>query len=537
MTTSAQAGPPSVAHPAGIGSVADVLRGQAAMRGEQPFLVFEAADGHVDRVTYGSALQRASATAAVLRERGVAANDRVLVMLPNGIEFCDVWFATALLGAALVPVDPRSAPSEIAWILTDAHAEVCVVDAAAVKLVERAATLAARGVRLVVAGGGVTRHERLGSLVAAAKASDEPAHRAGPEDIAAVLYTSGTTSRPKGVTVSGRNYVHAGESVAAHLRIRPPDRWLVVLPLFHANAQYYCVMSALVTGASVALVGRFSASQWGRQCAELEATLASLFAAPIRMILAATPSELDSENNLRATLFAQNLTGQQAGAFESRFGTPLLQLYGMTETIAPATCNPLYGKRKPDSIGRALLGRRLRVVDERSREVPAGEVGELLVHGEPGRTLMAGYLNQPAETADVLREGWLHTGDLVRADGEGYLYFVDRAKDMIKRSGENVAAGEVERVADEHPAVLESAAVGVPDAVRDEAIVLHVVLHDGRSATGDELIAWCEQRLAPFKVPDSIRFLDQLPRTSVGKIRKSALRGQAHHGDTEGAAR
>ncbi len=196
----------------------------------------------------------------------------------------------------------------------------------------------------------------------------------------------------------------------------------------------------------------------------------------------------------------------------------------MTETIAPPTCNPLYGEQRPDSIGRPMAGARLRVVDEAGHDVPVGAPGELLVGGQPGRTLMAGYLNRPDATGEALRDGWLHTGDLVRTGTDGYLYFIDRAKDMIKRAGENVAASEVERVVNEHPGVFESAAVGVPDAIRDEAIVVHVVRHPAASVTEQDLVAWCAERLARFKVPSVICFTGELPRTSVGKIRKEVLR-------------
>lgn len=154
--------------------------------------------------------------------------------------------------------------------------------------------------------------------------------------------------------------------------------------------------------------------------------------------------------------------------------------------------------------------------------------------GQPGRTLMAGYLNRPDATEEALRDGWLHTGDLVRVGADGYLYFVDRAKDMIKRAGENVAASEVERAVNEHPGVFESAAVGVPDTIRDEAIVVHVVLRPAASVTEEELIAWCRERLARFKVPSAIRFTGELPRTSVGKIRKDVLRRQEPGDDAVG---
>ena len=498
-------------------TVPGLLRWRASASPGAVFIVFEDSGGGRHELTYADAWRRAQATARVLADHGVGAGDRVLVALPNCLEFFDLWFATGILGATLVPVSPLSTPDELAWNLTDASCRVCAGDAVTAASLRKAQDLAGASSPIL------TRLTGPGKPTA----PNAPLPcRSGDDDIAAILYTSGTTSRPKGVLVSHANYVFVGEAVAGHLRIRPDDRWLIVLPLFHANAQYYCAMSALVTGASLAVAPRFSASGWGRQAAELGATLASLFAAPVRMILAAAVDPRDRDNRLRATLFAQNLTAAQAREFSRRFGTPLLQLYGMTETVGPPTCNPLFGEQRPDSIGPPMAGARLRVVDETGRDVPAGTAGELLVGGEPGRTLMAGYLNRPDATEAALRDGWLHTGDLVAVGADGYLYFVDRAKDMIKRAGENVAASEVERVINEHPGVFESAAVGVPDAVRDEAIVVHVVPGAAARVSEQELLAWCRERLAPFKVPSAVRFTEELPRTSVGKIRKDVLRRQ-----------
>jgi len=306
-----------------------------------------------------------------------------------------------------------------------------------------------------------------------------------------------------------------------------------VLPVFHGNAQYYSSMSALVTGASVGLSPRFSASRWSEQATALDATVASLFAAPIRMILAQDRSGFDRAHRLRVTLFAQNVSEAQLVEFEERFGTALVQLYGMTETVVPPMINPLYEDRRGTSIGRPLPGVAVRIVDEQTHDdVAPGESGELLVGGDPGITMMAGYLGDTDATAKAIRDGWLHTGDVVRADEDGYLYFVDRAKDMIKRAGENVACGEIERVAGEVAGVLEAAAVGVPDAMRDEAIHLYVVERPGATVSSEQVMEHCREHLARFKVPDAVHVVDTLPRTSVGKIQKHLLRLQ--HTDDRG---
>jgi crotonobetaine/carnitine-CoA ligase len=516
------------------------------------FAVVEDDRGGSTVITYAEELSRARAAAGALAALGVRAGDRVHLHAANCAEFYDVWFATALLGAVLLPTGPQSTAEELRYVLEQAGPAVCLPAPGLREPVAAAASLLRAGggaaPRIVdLDGNGADALPALARRaepwpVPAGHRQATPGHRqatpghrqatpgafAGRPDTrtAAILYTSGTTSRPKGVLVTHANYLAVGAAMAGHLGITEQDRWLIALPLFHANGQYYCTMSALAAGASIVLAPRFSASNWARQAADHGATLGSLFAAPIRMILAQPPGEAETRSNLRAVLFAQNLTDAQAGAFERRFGTRLLQLYGMTETVLPPTVNPDSAARRWSSIGRALPGVRLRAADGDGATVPPGTPGELLVGGVPGVTLAAGYHRDPRATAAAFRDGWLHTGDLARPEADGFWYFVDRAKDMIKRSGENVSAGEIERVAADHPAVAECAAIGVPDPVRDEAIVLVAVPAAGTDPQPDELIAWCAGRLAPFKVPGSVIFTDALPRTSVGKIAKARLRAQ-----------
>ncbi|MFI5952987.1 class I adenylate-forming enzyme family protein [Cryptosporangium sp. NPDC051539] len=455
-------------------TVGDLLRRNAA----DAMRVFAVLDGG-ETITYAEQLGRSRRVAGGLREAGARPGDRVHVQLGNCRQFFDVWFATALSGTILVPTGPQSSADELAHVLSDSTPAVSLRSPSEVDAL----------------------HAPTGADVE-------------PGDVAAILYTSGTTSRAKGVMVTDANYVAVGTAVATHLGLTAADRWLVVLPLFHANAQYYCAMSALVSGGSIALAPRFSASNWGRQARELGATVASLFAAPVRMILAAATDPDDAANSVRTVLFAQNIADGDAKTFESRFGTRLVQLYGMTETVLPPTMNPDDDTRRWDSIGRALPG----------VTIDLGPDGEMWVTGSP---VAAGYWNDPDATAATFTPEGLRTADLARRDADGFLYFVDRAKDMIKRGGENVSAGEVERVAGEHPAVADSAAVGIPDPVRDEAILLVVTLRPGASVAPEELLTWCRERLSPFKVPSVVKFVDALPRTSVGKVRKAELRARS----------
>ncbi|HMD24733.1 MAG TPA: AMP-binding protein, partial [Streptosporangiaceae bacterium] len=418
---------------AGVPETPATLLARHAADPDLIFAVVEDDDGDATVISYARELDRARATAGALAALGVRAGDRVHVHTANRLEFFDVWFATALLGAVLLPTGPQATADELRYVLEQAAPVASLVAPG----LRETALLAAKNARTASPRIVPLYGDEADALPARADRA-RPTPVPGPSDssrradtrTAAILYTSGTTSRPKGVLVTHANYLAVGTAMADHLGIAEHDRWLIALPLFHANAQYYCTMSALVAGASIVLAARFSASGWARQAAEHGATLGSLFAAPIRMILAQPPGEAETRSLLRAVLFAQNLTDVQANEFERRFGTRLLQLYGMTETVLPPTVNPDSAARRWSSIGRALPGVELRVAGD-GAAVPPGAPGELLVGGVPGVTLAAGYYRDPQATAATFRDGWLHTGDLARLDGDGFAYFVDRAKDMI----------------------------------------------------------------------------------------------------------
>jgi crotonobetaine/carnitine-CoA ligase len=339
-------------------------------------------------------------------------------------------------------------------------------------------------------------------------------------DEISMQYTSGTTSKPKGVLLTHANYLYGGEVMSKAMRVGPADRHLIVLPLFHAGAQLHAFLPTLLAGGSVALMERFSATRFVEQAIRHEATLAALFAAPIRMLLAQPRAPQDAQTRLRAVSYAQNVTLQQWEEWHERFRAPLMQIWGMTETMSLPLMQPLDLPRKPLSMGMPVLGYECHVVDESGKEAEVGTVGELIVKGIPGVSLMKGYFKNDKATAETLRNGWLYSGDQAYMDEDGCFYFVDRKKDMIKRAGENVSASEVEETLKQHPSVFDAVVVAIPDPVRDQAIKAYVMVKDGAAATADDLIAWCRERLSGFKVPEVVEFRDAFPRTSVGKIQK-----------------
>lgn len=499
------------------------------------FLLFRDKTGEVTSWTYREFDEIVDQAAAALMVLGVRPGVSIHLCLKNCPGFIAVWLASARLGAWIVPVDPASAKNDITTQISR------VAPALGICSTERGDVYrqgAARHSQMPI----LELSETAADLTAGAPLLRGPETSVGssegttglepaPEDRLAVMFTSGTTSQPKGVVLTQENYFAVAESMAAAAGLQAHHRWYVTLPLFHANAQYYCFSSAIRVGASVALTAEFSASRWVEWARELEVTHASLFAAPIRMILARTPAD-QVPAELEHVWYAQNLAPDHHRDFTNLVGVVARQLYGMTETISIAS----YDRSQPprsDVIGQPLTGRRVDLLDPLTRRpVAAGETGMIAVAGIRGRDLFLEYLDDPATTAKAFHADadgteWLLTGDLARRDEDGALSFVGRVDDVIKVSGENVSLTEVEAALAQAPAVLEVAVIAVPDPIRD--LVPHAYVVPADAAAGvdlDSLSQWAEENLSPAARPREWHVLDELPRTSVGKIRRFKIGAQ-----------
>jgi carnitine-CoA ligase len=494
-------------------------------RAGAPFLRFEAPDESVSEWTYSEFDALVERVAGGLSRRGVVSGSAVHLALTNSPAFVATWLAVTRLGAWMVPSDPKATATELAGHVrrTRPVVGVCSEERAAVY---RAGADGPGGPDIVVVSESDEAVEGLASDPVV-RGDAQPS----PGAVAAVMFTSGTTAAPKGVVVTQANYAFAGDVMAAAAALRAVDRQLVVLPMFHANAQYYSFASAISAGASVALMSTFSATRFLEQAARHDATHASLFAAPMRMILAKGAQRVDG-HGLRHCWYAQNVTDDQYETLTHLFGCRPRQLYGMTETI-PAVLTNRALDPVPNSMGGVTLGCHVELrTEEDGGPVANGEVGEVVIGGVPGVSLFAEYLDDPATTAASYREGMFRSGDLASIDGDGRFFFAGRRSDVLKVAGENVSVVEIETVLAAHGSVLEAAVVGEPDEMRDEVPIAFVVQQPGRPALErDDLSRWCEHRLAKAKRPARIEIVDELPRTSVGKIRKFLLK------DSEGAKR
>ena len=495
---------------------------------------FEVSENEAAEWSYSEFDGLVGQVAGSLAKLKVGRGRSVHLALANSPLFVAVWLATLRLGGWIVPSDPHGRALELADHIsrTNPAVGICASDRAAVY--REAADAAGRSTSRLFQPPEVLALEEspagISALADIAADSVSPADSSAIPaslDLAAVAFTSGTTGRPKGVEITQANYAFCGKTMAEAAGLQADHRWLVVLPLFHANAQYYSFASAIWAGASVALMPAFSASRFLTQAKRHQATHASLFAAPMRMILArgATPV---AGLRLEHCWFAQNVAPQQHAQLSDLLGCAPRQLYGMTETIPAVLSDRLDDLADPASMGRVTPGCAVQVQDEDGNETASGEVGEVAVAGEAGITLFKGYMDDPETTSASFRNGWFLTGDRARRDEHGRHYFAGRHSEILKVAGENVSVVEIEQHLAEHPDVLEAAVVGRPDAVRDEVPVGYVVAADPSAPPSEEsLRRWCEERLSKPKRPQSFTLLDELPRTSVGKIRKFLLAERA----------
>ena len=457
-----------------------------------------------DNAAFAADVRRLARRLATL---GVAPGDTVAVMLPNCAEIIITMFAAWHRGAALTPVNPALTDDEVRYQLEDSSAAVVVGD-------ERAGALAeSLGTAWVDANlvHDATDHEAAGADVPAAAGSD----------FALVIYTSGTTGRPKGVLLDHDNLAAMSGQVVEHLELTEADRSLLVLPLFHANGLIVGTLSPLRAGGSVVVAPRFSPDTFW-EVVELERpTYFSAVPTIYAVLDARTQREIDTSSLRFVVCGAAPMTAELITRFEERFSVVLVEGYGLSEGTVASTINPLAGPRKPGTVGVALPGQEVAVVSPSGDPVPVGERGEVVIRGA---NVMRGYLGKPEETAKVVRDGWLHTGDVGILDEGGYLRIVDRIKDMIIRGGENIYPKEIEECLYRHPAVLEAAVVGRPDPVLGEVPVAFVATRPGRVATSEELLTHCRASLARYKVPQDVTVLAELPKNAVGKLVKGLLR-------------
>ncbi|MDT7684599.1 MAG: carnitine-CoA ligase [Pseudonocardiales bacterium] len=515
-------------HPFGGLDVWQLLLNRVAVGGSRPFVTWAPFEGEPRTWTYGELARDAAAVAAGLAGRGVRRGDRVLIHLENSPEFVVSWFACAALGAVAVTTNTRSVGDELAYYAGDCGAVAAITQPKFADLVGASAP----GLRFVVStdnDSGVPAAVTGDSFAAlAGDPAELPGRVCDPLAPMSVQYTSGTTSRPKGVLWTQANALWGARTNAAHETLRPDDCQLVYLPLFHTNALAYSMLATLWVGARLVLVPKWSSSRFWDISLRHGCTFVSLVGLSQRFLLGS-----DAPAGHRYRLFGAGVCDLPT---DERYGVKTIGWWGMTETISTPVIGDAYLPNRPLSMGRPAAEYEVRVVgdDEVTPVEPEG-TGALQVRGIRGLSLFAEYLNQPEATAASFDEqGWFRTGDLVTAHADGHLSFANREKDMLRVGAENVSASEVERVILGVPGVAEAAVVGRADDKLDEVAVAFIRAEDPTAA--DRVLSACRGLLAEFKVPRAVYVVREMPRSTLSKIDKKELRTVAHvDGDREAA--
>lgn len=486
----------------------ELLEDVASRQADRPFLL----QGE-ESETYGELLSRVNGLCSTLRDLGLRRGSRVGVILPNVSETLYTWFALARLGGVMVPLNPALVPSEVEPLLRSLGVEGIIGEADSVALYGERLDLRAR---LVVGGGDVA-----GAIPFTAPPQPAPPAlpwKVSPEEPLTILQSSGTTGQPKSATMTHASYVLPAQEFVRWMEAVPSDRFLGCLPLFHMAGQAFAA-SAVATGASLALVSRFSAHHFWEQVHAHGITLARHLGEMLALLCRLPEHPNDHRHSLRA-VYGGGARPDVAEEFERRFGVPVVEGYGLTETNTVLR-NELRERRR-GSIGRPLPYGEVRIADEQGNALPPCQIGEIQVRRNPVMT--PGYLGPAELTAASIVGDWFRTGDLGYQDEQGYFYFAGRQKDLIRRRGENIYPGSIEKVLDRHPAVEASAVVGVPDEVGGEEVKAYLVCRPGACLEPEDVVAWCRPWLADFEIPRYIEICTELPRTATNKINKGALR-------------
>lgn len=526
----------------------DLWQSVVERKGRRHFLTFQNRVGDVFEYTYAAFDEDVNRIANVFLDLGIEKGDHVALHLHSSPEFLMCLFGLAKIGAVAVPINEQYLADEAEYILENSDAICVVVEPL---FYETYQELLARGhyfpKGVVVARAGTESpksnidfssiYTPLGTIEEGEQgiydfwmmrceqsailrdscelASDDPVQ---------IIYTSGTTSRPKGVVLTHANMVFSGLYGDWEVSLRGSDRVLTSMPACHSNFQLAALMPVITAGASLIIVEKYSATRFMKQIRHYKATVIQCVAMMLRTLLLQPVDPEEKNHCVREVLYFIPITDAEKEEFEQRFNMRIMNTYGSTESIGWAITDPPVGARNWPSVGRAGLGYKARICDMEDNELPPGEVGEIQIKGERGRSVMLEYYNNPEATENTFSvDGWLKTGDQGYQDDNGWFYFVDRKVNMVKRSGENISTTELEEILEQHPAIAEAAVIGVPDPIRDQAIKAFVRFAPGESMTLAEVEQYCKDHMASFKVPTFYEVVEDFPRTCSMKIEKKLL--------------
>ncbi len=488
-------------------SIPELLNQWVSRAPDKPFLFSEADKRQFTYKEFEAAVKR---TAAMLASRGVRKGDVVSLLLPNSVEYVIAYFACWRLGALAGPINSLLKSQEIAYVISNSEAKALLMNSEFLPVIDPI-----RG--------------DLPEVVipfdneAVATGSHAPESQIDADDEAIIIYTSGTTGKPKGCLLTHGNVIANARQISTWLGFNETDRLLTTMPLFHMNAVSVTTMSALYAGGSTVVSPKFSASRFWQIISDYRITSFGSVATMLSMLLSTypdgVPPGLKTEQLRFAMCGSAPVPAEVLRRFEETFKCLVIEGYGLSESTCRSTFNPPDQRRRAGSCG-LPIGNEMRIVDEDDRELPEGELGEIVLRGE---NVLKGYYKNDAANAAAFRNGWFHTGDIGYRDADGFYYIVDRKSDMIIRGGENIYPREIDEVLYQHPDIAAAAAVGVKDDLYGEEVAAVVVLKPGASSTEQEVIEFCKARLADFKCPKTVRFVEDIPKGPTGKLLKREL--------------
>ncbi|RFU64706.1 class I adenylate-forming enzyme family protein [Peribacillus glennii] len=495
-------------------NISQLLLNSAQARPNHPVIVFKE-----QRISYQELATKVKQKAVGFRQYGIQNNYHVGLMMGNKPEYIVTYFALLSVGAIVVPINPTFKENEITHILNDSEAVALIVDEIGLTEVQKAEK-GFSSVNMIFslqdAAPYVSWHDVSGD------AEDYFIEQKNKDDYAQIIYTSGTTGKPKGALITHGNLEWMTQTSVNMLELSSEDRVLVVLPLFHAYAKLQGLLNSVITGSTIYLEERFIPNIILDRIAKEEITI-FLGVPTMYTMFVNLPqiNELDFSQLRVAGCGGASLPVEILEKVNKAMGVDIGEGYGQTESTVMISCFPPNSERVHGSVGYPLPGIELKVIDPNGKEVPAGEVGEIIFKGP---NAMKGYYKKKQETRETIKDGWIYTGDLGKQDERGLLYIVDRKKDMIIRGGYNVYPREVEEVLYGHPDVVECAVVGESDPTFGEEIAAYVVVKQEK--TPDDIITYCKEKLAHYKVPRKIYFMEELPKTTTGKILKTPLKNR-----------
>ncbi|MEP6755073.1 MAG: long-chain fatty acid--CoA ligase [Chthonomonadales bacterium] len=461
-------------------------------------------------------------TIHALKSDGIRAGKSVALLLPNCPQFVVSYYSSTALGAMCVPVNPLLKAHELSYIWGDCKADIIITIAPCLQNALDALEMMGNNIPILIVGEPVEGQRNFDSWISEFPTTPPTLDSVDPDSPAVCIYTSGTTGRPKGALLSHNNLIINCEQVRQALHLDERDNFLCVLPLFHSFAGTVCQNTPIHAGATITILEQFQPNRVLEAVAKYQTTVFAGVPAMFGALLqygSTTPHDFSS---VRISVSGgAPMPVALMSQFEATFNTTIIEGDGPTECSPVTSVNPVDGIRKPGTVGLPIPGCEVKIFDDNDNELATEEIGEIVVRG---KNVMLGYLNQPEETAKAMTSGWYHTGDIGKIDADGYISILDRKKDMLLVGGFNVYPREIEEVLYAHPAVKDAAVIGAPDKMRGEEVVAVISLKPDATATNREIISYCREQLANYKVPRRVIFRDELPRGGTGKILKRLLR-------------